>query len=278
MKTIFRSFLAVLLFCLSNNLLTGQGDNPQGYYAFDYMKVKPGMHEEYLKLEKAWKKIHEANIKAGRYKFWELAQVAYPSGVDEAYNYVTRINFSGEKQLAAYIEHWQMPDLNTILTPEERALVDRTPEIRTLVKSEIWAHEDLVVDEDMSNAKLLVFNFFDIPKGAERSDHLRVERDLWKPVHDARIKGGKMKGWVLISKRLPYGSADTYQDATVDLYTGMEQFLNQQNPVPYFEKVHAGKDFGKLFAETDAAGDLIRAEVRMVLDDTDTPGDAAAKK
>lgn len=279
MKTFIKIIFGTVFFCLSNHSLPAQGDTPQGYYAFDYMKVQPGMHDEYLKLEKAWKKIHEANIKAGKYNFWELAQVAYPSGAGEEYNYVTRINFRGEKQLAAYIENWPSPDLAAILTPEERALVDRTSQIRALVKSEIWAHEDLVVDADMSNVKVLVFNFFDIPEGAEPSDHLRVEREIWKPVHDARRKDGKMKGWVLLSKVLPYGSADTYHNATVDLYAGMEQFLNQQNPVPYFEQVHAGKDFEKLFAETDAAGDLIRAEVRMVVDETSgRPGNAATAK
>ncbi|MCB0583611.1 MAG: hypothetical protein KDD10_30300, partial [Phaeodactylibacter sp.] len=72
-------------------------DAPQRYYAIDYMKVEPGKHDDYLKLEKAWKKIHEANIKAGKYSYWTLTSVLYPSGAEEAYNYVTRINFSGEK-------------------------------------------------------------------------------------------------------------------------------------------------------------------------------------
>lgn len=260
-------FLAVVV-CLASHALEAQGNEPQGYYAFDYMLVQPGRHDEYRKLEMVWKKIHEANIKAGKYGFWELTQVAYPTGADEPYNYVTRINFRGEKQLADYIENWSMPDLNTLLTAEERALVDRTNEIRTRVKSEIWAHTDLTVAEDVNTARVLVFNYFDIPEGASAGDHLRVEREIWKPVHEARHKDGKMKGWVLIDKLLPYGSADAYQHATVDLYTGIEQLLNQQNPIPYFEKVHAGKDIEKLLAETDAAGDLIRAEVRFVLDET----------
>jgi hypothetical protein len=98
-----------------------------------------------------------------------------------------------------------------------------------------------------------------------------VEREIWKPVHEARIKDGQMTGWVLATKLLPYGSADAYHDATVDLYAGMEQFLSQGSPVPYFEKVHAGKDMDKLWAETDAACDLIRQEVRMIVDNSKNP-------
>lgn len=276
MKTFIQSSLLVALFFLISNFLTAQ--ELQGYYSFDYMKVKSGMHDEYLKLEKAWRKIHHANIVAGKYNFWELTQVAYPSGANVEYNYVTRINFKGEKQLADYIENWPSPDLKTLLTPEELALVNRTSEIRTLVKSEIWAHEDVVADEDMSDQKVSVFNYFDFPETGSRSEHFRVEKEIWKPVHDARRKDGKMKGWVLLGKVLPGGSHQPYFDATVDLYTNMEQFLSQGDPISYFEKIHAGKDFNKMYAETDAACDLIRQEVRIVLDDVKIKDSAEVKK
>ncbi|MEZ4959352.1 MAG: hypothetical protein R2830_06005 [Saprospiraceae bacterium] len=278
MKTIIQSIFLAALFCLNNHFLSAQDSAPQGYYSFDYMKVKPGMHDEYLKLEKAWKKIHQANIKAGKYNFWELTQVAYPSGAGEEYNYVTRINFKGEKQLADYLENWPSPDLKAILTPEEQALVNRTNEIRTLVKSEIWSHADMALGTGSENEKIVVFNFFNFPETGSRSDHQRVEREYWKPVHEARIKDGKMIGWILLAKQLPWGSADAYHDGTVDLYANMEQFLSQGSPIPYFEKVHAGKDLSKLYAESSAACDLIRQEVRMVVDDSDVPAGAAAKK
>lgn len=271
MKTWTNSLLLAVLFCLFTNFLTAQDDNPQGYYSFDYMQVKPGMYDEYLKLEKAWKKIHQANIKAGKYNFWELTQVVYPSGAKEEYNYVTRTNFRGEKQLAEYIQNWQMPDLAAILTAEEQALVARTSEIRTWVKSEIWSHEDVTVGQDIDKEKIVVFNFFDFPEKSNRTEHFRVEREIWKPIHEARIQDGKMTGWVLLAKQLPYGSNETYHDATVDLYADMEQFLAQGSPVPYFEKVHAGKDMDKMWTETDAACDLIRQEVRMIVDNSKSP-------
>ncbi|MCO6489348.1 MAG: hypothetical protein J5I98_13065 [Phaeodactylibacter sp.] len=267
MKTLINTCLLAAFFYLPFMHLAAQGDAPQRYYAIDYMKVEPGKHDDYLKLEKAWKKIHEANIKAGKYSYWTLTSVLYPSGANEAYNYVTRINFSGEKQLADYLENWAMPGLENILTKEERDMVARTPEFRTLVRSEIWARADQDVSEDMSDANVMVFNFFNFPETGSRTDHMRVEREIWKPVHKARREAGEMKGWVLLAKQLPYGSADAYHDATVDIYANMEQFLNQGSPLPYFEKVHAGKDVDKLLAETEAAADLIRAEVRMKVDE-----------
>lgn len=278
-KTFINSLLLAVLFCFANNHLAAQDEQPQGYYAFDYMLVKPGKHDEYLKLEKAWKKIHQANIKAGKYNAWELTHVEYPCGDNEEYNYVTRTNFRGEKQLANYIGNWTMPaDLESILTAEERALVERTSEIRTWVKSEVWAHADMAAGKDLDKEKIVVFNYFDFPETGSRTDHFRVEREIWKRVHEARIKDGKMIGWVMVGKVLPGGSAQPYFDATVDLYADWEQFLTSGSPITYFEKVHAGKDFDKMYAETEAACDLIRQEVRSVVDNSDMPGEAAAKK
>ncbi len=278
MKSFSLSLLLAAVFCLANHSLSAQGDSPQGYYAFDYMKVQPGMHDEYLKLENAWKKIHQANIKAGKYNFWELTQVAYPSGAGVEYNYVTRINLKGEKQLANYLQNWEYPDLAAILTPEERAMVNRTNEIRTMVKSEIWSHADMAAGKDIGKEKIVVFNYFNFPQTGSSTDHFRVEREIWKPVHEARINDGQMIGWVLLGKVVPGGSAEPYFDGTVDLYADWEQFLSSGSPVPYFEKVHAGKDFNKLFNETEAACDLIRQEVRMVVDETAAPGNAATAK
>ncbi|HMQ48426.1 MAG TPA: hypothetical protein PKA00_13515 [Saprospiraceae bacterium] len=268
MKKMSKTILLAVLCCLSNHFLSAQ--DTQGYYTFDYMKVAPGMHEEYLKLEKAWKKIHQANIKEGKYMAWELTRVEYPCGDNEEYNYVTRTNFRGEKQLANYLGNWTMPaNLESLLSKEELALVERSSEIRTWVKSEVWFHEDMTVGKDINNEKIVVFNYFNFPESGSRTDHFRVEREIWKPVHEARIKDGKMIGWVMVGKTLPSGSAQPYFDATVDLYADWEQFLSLSNPIPYFEKIHAGKDFNQLFDETDAACDLLRQEVRMVLDNSD---------
>lgn len=274
MKTFIKTILLAVLCCLSNNFLSAQDE--QGYYAFDYMLVEPGMNAEYLKLEKAWKKIHQANIKAGKYNAWELTRVEYPSGADVEYNYVTRINFRGEKQLAEYHANWPFPDLKAILTPEEILLVNRTEEIRTRVKTEIWSHADMVAGKDMDKEKIVVFNYFNFPETGSRSAHYRAEREIWKPVHDARIKDGEMIGWVMIGKVFPSGSAQPYFDATVDLYADWEQYLTSGSPIPYFEKTHAGKDFNKLYDETGAACRQIRTDVRSVVDNSDMPEQGAA--
>lgn len=267
MKTLIKSILLAAIFCLPNTLLTAQDDAPKRYYVVDYMKVEPGNHEDYLELENVWKKVHKAKIDAGAYEHWTLAKVEFPFGANEEYNYMTRINFAGEKQLAAYLENWEMPDLDNLLSEKERAIMKRTRKIRTFIKSEVWSRTDQVLADDMSDAKVHVFNYFDFPEGSGRRAHTKVEKDIWMPVHTARVKDGKLKGWVLLDMELPYGSAQPYHAATVDIYASMEQYLSDADMMSYFEKVHPGKDMEKMWEDTRKAADLIRAEVRTKIND-----------
>ncbi len=95
-----------------------------------------------------------------------------------------------------------------------------------------------------------------------------MEKDIWKPVHDARVKDGKMKGWVLLSMEMPFGSSTSYDMATIDLYKDMKQFLAPWFEA-YFKKVHPGKDVAELMKQTADATDLVKGDVRIIIDRLD---------
>ncbi len=261
-------FAALFSFCLflTTNLSAQEKDSPTNYHSLDYIKVAPGMYSDYLKLEKAWNKIHSANIKAGKYNLWVMDEVLYPRGANAAYDFVTRHAIRGEKQLTAYMEGAFFPeDWQSLLNHEEMALIQRTGEIRTIVKSEIWSSIDGVYAEDFADAKIHVFNFFDRPAGKSRADHVKAEQDIWKPVHQARIDAGTMKAWFMAGMVFPYGANMPYQEATIDVYSSIADYF-ADGMIDTFNKVHPGKDANKLMNSTWDAATLIRGEVRMTID------------
>jgi hypothetical protein len=269
MKTRFISFLMLaILFCQTYTAFAQQAE-PTFYTIYDYMKVKPGKWDDYLKLEKAFKKIHAAKKKAGKLDTWGLMEVLSPSGASMEYNYVTYNVYAGDAQLANYYEGQYMPDnWSNMLTPDEFELVMNANEIRTLVKTEVWSNTDRVVAEDVSSAKISVFNYFDFPATGSHDKHVKVETDIWKPIHAARVKDGTMKGWRMLQMQMPFGADMPYQDATVDLYADMTQYLAAWFD-KYFAKVHPGKDMNALMKQTNEACTLLRGEVRMVIDRLD---------
>ena len=268
MRTTIFSLLPALLFCQASTAsaqTTTATAEPTRYTAYGYHKVAPGMHDDFLKLAKAWKKIVALKKKNGLQEDWSVSKVAL-AGANSEYNYVTRHSFIGEAQLANFIEKPFLPEgWMAVLTPEEVELINRAAEIRTMVKQDVFSEVDAAWADDVDKSTVAVFNFFKQPAGKSRSEHTKMEQEIWKPVHAARVKDGKMKGWVLLNREFPYGANEPYDMTTVDVYTDMKQLLAPWFD-DYFTKIHKGKNVDELMKRTEESTNLIRAEVRVVID------------
>jgi len=267
MKFCFKLLLLVACFTFTAQALVAQEDTNTAvrYNVHDFFYVAPGDHADYQAVEKVWKKLHLANIEAGKYLFWELAEIAIASNTD--YNYVTRIVVEGEDQLAALLSGKAFEDNATsVLSETEKATLGLTGDSRTWVKREVYTVSSILPAADFDEVKVAVHNHFDYPKGSNHRTHVQVENDIWKPVHAARIKAGAMLGWVLADKTLPWGASEPYHDVTVDLYKDLASYLRQASPMDQFNKVHAGKDMDALMEQTSAAATLMSSEVRLILD------------
>jgi len=260
-------FFSLLLLLLSTIIVFAQNSSTR-YYVMDYMKVEPSNVKDYLACEKAWKKIHMTKKEAGAIEGWGLEQIISPVGASTEYNFVTRQVFKDKKQLAEYQSKKYFPEnWKSLLTAEEIELVNRTGELRTHVKNEIWSSEEREIAEDMSDAEYAVVNYFKMPENIRRADHLTVERKFWKPFHQHNIKEGKMKGWILLNRQLPMGTDYEYDIVTVDVYKDLHQFWAPFDETS-FAKLNNGKSIEEVFAKTRAAGTRGSAEIRKSLDST----------
>lgn len=265
---IFKHTFLVLALSFFAAQLQGQ-QTATVYYSMDYMKVAPSNVTDYLACEKAWKKIHAFKKQAGIIEGWALERVMSPTGTSTEYNFVTRQRYKDRNQLAAAQSKPFMPEnWKSLLTADEIALVNRTAELRSYVKNEVWSAEERVLAPDVKEAKISVVNYFTMPSGVSRADHLKMERALWKPFHKSNMEQGKSKGWVLLNRELPMGSDYAYDLITVDLYTDMGQFW-----APFdegtFEKIHPGKSMNDIMKKSRSLGKRGSAEVRRSLDSTE---------
>jgi hypothetical protein len=270
MKKLIPVFGLFLAMAFGPNLIAQEEEQATYYHVLEYMKVEPGGEENYEKLEAIWKKIHAANVKAGKYVGWELSSVVFPTVSSSEYNFVTRTVFRGAKQLGDNMENWSMPDnLNTLLTADELKMVNTTDEYRTMVKREVWTIVDMITAGEPNEAKIMVFNFFKSPEGKSRSDHFQIEENIWKPVHQSRIDVGEMQVWGVVNMELPWGSDYAYDSGSIDGFRSVEEFLaSGETLFSHFEKAHSGKDIDKMMAETGANSDLVKSEIRKILDFT----------
>lgn len=257
-----------LLFCQASTT-SAQTTEPTRYSAYGYHKVAPGMRDDFLKLAKAWKKVVAHKKKMGLQDDWSFSRVVSPAGASAEYDYVTRHSFLGEAQLANYLEKPFLPEnWQSLLTVDEIKLVLRVDEIRTFVKAEVWSGIDKTMAADISKSTVAVFNYFKVSEGKTRADHIKMETDIWKPVHDARVKDGTLKGWIMLGLEFPFGAAQPYDLATIDVYADMKAYLAPWTDT-YFKKVHPGKDADQLMKQTREASSLVKGDVRMTIDRLD---------
>ena len=197
---------------------------------------------------------------------WTLYEVVTPWGEGCEYNFIAHDRYATAEQYAASIEGTHDPNWQSLLTPEEVDLVKRTDEIRTLVKTEVWTLTESIMPEGWTKkGKIAVFNYIASPAGKTRADHVKIEKDIWMPVHSQRVKDGKMTAWWLMNLEAPFGSSMPYNSVAVDLYPDMKSYLANWFD-EYFKKVHPTKDVTDLMKQTNAATNLVKGEVRMVID------------
>ncbi len=93
-------------------------------------------------------------------------------------------------------------------------------------------------------------------------EYLKVERDLWKPLHQDRVKNGKVKSWSLFALQFPFGTDEKYDYVTVNAF---DQFGQLEDPYAGFPellaKVHPGVKVPDFITRTENARRLVRSEV-----------------
>ncbi|MEL6251720.1 MAG: hypothetical protein AAFR87_06905 [Bacteroidota bacterium] len=252
----------IFAFLISLTFASAQDEEPT-FVVIDYMKVEPGNEEAYLVVEKVWKKIHAARVKAGQMEYWELSRLLSPYGTSLEYNYKTANIYKGNKKLADHFTG-SMSDLSDILTEEEIKILNTTNSVRDLVKEEVYVI-DLEVFRQGADNKIIVDNYMQLQEGASLAEHSSYEKEVWLPVHKARIDDGNMEGWANLNLVMPQGDDKEYHAVTVDFYESLDQYMMPWFD-KYFAKVHPGKDLGKMSEEMEKIWIRRRVDVQIRID------------
>lgn len=97
-------------------------------------------------------------------------------------------------------------------------------------------------------------------------EYLEVETEMWKPVHQERIKNGELVSWALYGRQFPYGTDTEYDYVTVNVYRSPEVFIKGTDYNALFSKVYPGKDVSQMLAKTDSSRRLVRGDVLYLVD------------
>jgi hypothetical protein len=117
--------------------------------------------------------------------------------------------------------------------------------------------------------KYIEVDFMKVDPGKD-AEYLKLEQQMWKPIHQERVKEGKLRSWYLFALQFPFGTDEKYDYVTVNTF---DQFAQLENPYLGFaeavRKVHPSMKMDDLSNTTYKARRLVRSEIWAVIDHTD---------
>jgi hypothetical protein len=94
-------------------------------------------------------------------------------------------------------------------------------------------------------------------------DYLRLERDIYMPVHQELVRTGRMHSWAVYAVQYPYGDAREYDFVTIDAFDSLADADRPTDDI--FRKVHPSLTPEQIDIQTEGARSLVRGEVWQLL-------------
>lgn len=238
----------------SSNVL---GQNIIG--VIDYVKVDDV--DEYLEVEKAWKKIHEERLKEGMIISWSLYQVMYKT-VDDPYNFISISMYDSfsklDKGVPENILNAAYPEKNE---DDWESFDIRTYRSRKVITSSIF-HQQLSCSKGLDRlGKYYVINEINVKQGASK-EYIRINEEIYKPLFEEDIKNNNRTNWSLWAK-WP-GDTKDFHYLSADGYADLDQ-MEPSNYIEYFNKIHPHKNFDKISARVEELRTLENSEMWKVI-------------
>lgn len=227
------------------------------------IKVEPGKMAEYTKLQSDIKPALQAQADAGEFSGRLLSRAVYPAGMAATCDYMAVTLYPGfppdPKSSMSHETAFEKAHVSMKPTEYIAALTSAT----RLRKAELWRILDSFGTPELGNYVRLDYmkvqpnNF---------NEWIKLEKETYKPVHQARMELGSMKGWVLSTLMMPGGSSLPYNAMTVNMYKDWAQIGTPLKYQEAFQKAFPGKDMSQVMALTPTLRDLIRTELYEVVD------------
>lgn len=251
--------LAVLLFFVP--LLKAQNANQPVYIVLNYMKTNPGKAEAYDNLVKNYaKKAFQQSLKDGQILGWYLNEVVMPSGTSNEYD---RVSVTVTRDLKSIFEpSVSMRDVaKKALNMNDQQVDDilkQFADARNIVKREIFVN-NAILNPGGTNGKYAVVDFMKSTPGKE-AQYVKMEKDVFMPIHKERMKLGVIKNWGLYQKVMPYNMDSDYDYTTVNFIDDINSILDPKYEQA-LKKALPNQDINKLIQQTEAARKMKRSEI-----------------
>jgi hypothetical protein len=122
-----------------------------------------------------------------------------------------------------------------------------------------------------SSPQYVHINFMKVDP-AKATSYVQMEREVWKPIHQERVKDGRMKSWSLYEVRFPGGENREYGYVTFETYDKIQDiegsYGDQAAMGSLLKKVHPDKTVADLLSQAQSNRKMALSEVWRLVDRT----------
>lgn len=265
MKTKFLSVrslftLAMLLLFFSVENLWSQETHRNLYFEITNLKSQG---DDFLKVQdEIVRPFVQERIRQGNMLGWYLFEVLYPDRENAPYDYVALAVFDNFNDLHISTDKTMAIAAGVFPGADLEPLVKRYDESAEQVSSQVFMHIDEAVpgppDKNALPAIVRV-NHMKV-NDADRGAYVQMEREVFKPMHQAAAKAGAMNDWMLFERILPFGTEWDNTYLTFDLFNTWAD-MGKPGPDNLFETVHPGKSSEATWKKMAGLRELRRSEI-----------------
>lgn len=236
------------------------------YLVLGYMRAAPEQVEDYLELERdVWKPIHRERIREGDMRAWSLYAVRFPGGVENDYNFVTVNVYDDLADIERTFDAQNLQQLS--VAGGVAGLEASTYAVRDSVRTELWVSVDQAAmgdDGDSGPSRYVLVDYMRVDPASSQA-YLDLEQNVFKPIHEERIRAGKLENWALYRLMLPRGAAQGYNFSTANF---VDSLTDLENPYPAeaVSRAASDTDFADLRSRAAEAREMVKSELWELVD------------
>ena len=239
------------------------------YVVADFRNIAQEHIEDYLKIEKFWKSVHQERIKDGRMTAWLLLKVVNEEQKDIPYNYITLNVYPDMEKVSnggPTGEDFNNAHGDQKSEEEIQAMRALTQKVNNIIRSDLHT----TISSIYSLTKYRRANFMKTAPG-QRDAFVESRQEFTQPIFSRMIHdiNAPMNGWILNELVTPDGTEKEYDFVSYDLFKDKAD-INRPNPNKNYGKLaHPSLSIDEvqaIFNKNRAMRKMVKREVWEVVD------------
>jgi hypothetical protein len=244
------------------------------YLEATYIKVTPGMNENYLNANKIFKKLNDGRKEAKAINFWGLFRRVYPIKGSMDFDYAILELFPSGKEMQARkdLSAWDEP-VKGLTAKEISSSIGILNTVRTIVGRDIF-----VPRFGVGNTTATVVTGDYVLRSKIKVSDANMEAyektlEYVKPVMEEAVKTGKIKSWNVLKRAIATNIDGDYDFLVTFYFNNMDQALAYSSGTvtvaDEFKKVFPKDDFAAFRSKQVALREIIGQELWELVEKTD---------